>query len=295
MHAVVARPEADLTADGNVPGRIDIGRGGMVCNTLSVAASLGAHAAGIIASGDDAAGALMRKIVDDAGIAAAHVITRRTPTTVTIATGALRASVMGVEGEREADLDPDRVEEAWGRLGVAPAWALLTLPALDSPAGQRFVQLAQQAGSRIAVTLSSARHVAERATRLTELLSHAALVVGNADETAQLTANGTPPALLITTSGAAGATIHHAGQSATVPAAPADVVDATGAGDAFAAGLLAALDPKDAAPPAGLDAIERAVRAGHRAAAVVVGLLGAEPGAAGRKRLAELGAEVGLG
>lgn len=84
VHAVVARSEADLTADGNVPGHIAIGRGGMVCNTLSVAAALGARAAGIIASGDDAAGALMRKIVDDAGITAAHVITRRTPTTVTM-------------------------------------------------------------------------------------------------------------------------------------------------------------------------------------------------------------------
>jgi sugar/nucleoside kinase (ribokinase family) len=72
------------------------------------------------------------------------------------------------------------------------------------------------------------------------------------------------------------------------------VVDATGAGDAFAAGLLTALDPKCATPLADLDAVEKAVRAGHRAAAVVVGLLGAEPGAAGRKRLSKLGAEAGL-
>jgi ribokinase len=283
VHAVVARTGEALPPDGAVSGQVAVGPGGMICNTLSVAAALGAPAAGIIASGSDAAGEHVRSIIAGTGITAAYITTRQTPTTVTITTGGLRSSVMGVAGEREADLDPEAVEDAWSRLQGRSAWAVLTRPALDSPAGQRFVQLARQGGSSIAVTLSSAGHVTERAQRLSRLLLSADLVVGNADEKVALGAAGVRVPLLIATDGERGATIHLGEESSTVPAAPAAVVDTTGAGDAFAAGLLTALDPPDLTCP---DAITRAVRAGHQAAAVIVGLLGAEPGAEGRQRLA---------
>lgn len=285
VHAVVARTGAAPPPDGAISGQVAVGRGGMICNTLSVAAALGVPAAGIIASGNDAAGEHVRSIIDDSGVTAAYITTRQTPTTVTIATGGLRSSVMGVAGEREADLDPAAVEDAWVRLQGRSAWAMLTLPALDSPAGQRFVQLARQGGASIAVTLSSVRHVTERAPRLGSLLLGVDLVVGNADETAALDAAGVRVPLLIATNGERDATIHLGERLGTVPAAPAAVVDTTGAGDAFAAGLLTVLDPLDLID---LDAITRAARAGHEAASVIVGLLGAEPGAEGRQRLASL-------
>lgn len=58
------------------------------------------------------------------------------------------------------------------------------------------------------------------------------------------------------------------GRRLDVPVAPVAVVDTTGAGDAFAAGFLAAWD--------GVREIERAVAAGHAAAACVVGAPGAD-------------------
>jgi sugar/nucleoside kinase (ribokinase family) len=275
VQAIVVRPAVAVVPDGAVPGHVDIGRGGMICNTLAVSAALGARTAGIIASGDDMAGARTRESVERSGVEAAHVITGSTPATVTIVTGAQRTHIMGVAGEREADLDPEAVEDAWGSLQGQSTWAMLTLPALDSSAGQRFVQLARQGGASIAVTLSSAGHVTERVQRLESLLLGVDLVVGNTDETAALDAAGALVPLLIATDGERGADIRLGVRRSFVPAAPAVVVDTTGAGDAFAAGLLTALDPSDLAD---LEAISRAVWAGHEAAAGIVGLAGAEPG-----------------
>lgn len=289
VHAVVARTGAAPPPNGAISGQVAVGRGGMICNTLSVAAALGTPTAGIIASGSDAAGEHVRSIIDDSGTTAAYITTRQTPTTVTIATGAQRSHVMGVGGEREADLDPEAVEDAWNSLQGRSTWAVLTLPALDSPAGQRFVQLTRQGGSSIAVTLSSAGHVKERAQRMGSLLLCVDLVVGNTDETAALDAAGVRVPLLITTDGERGATAHLGEQSSFVPAAPAAVVDTTGAGDAFTAGLLVTLDPPNLTD---LDAISRAVSAGHEAASVIVGLLGADPGTEGRKRLSAVAARL---
>jgi ribokinase len=292
VNAVVVRPTLAIVIDGAVAGEIAVGRGGMICNTLAVAAALGARTCGIVASGDDHSGALMRTIVDEAGVVAEFVSTRRTPVTVTIAADATRSSIMGVDGEREADLEADAVTDAWGRLGAQPSWAMLTLPALDSPAGARFVELARAAGAAVAVTLSSVGHVQERSTRLDVLLGAIDLVFGNGDEVSALNAACVSLPLLIATEGGRGATIFAASQTHVVPAAAAEVIDTTGAGDAFAGGVLATLDPVDIAP-LNLAAIEHAVRTGHQAAAVVINLLGAEPGPVGRARLSAIPARLG--
>jgi ribokinase len=255
----------------------------MICNTLAVAAGLGVPVGGIIASGDDPVGGLMRGIVEEAGAAASYITTRRTPVTVTITDGAARSSIMGVEGEREADLDTDAVTNAWARLDARPSWVMLTLPALDSPAGQRFVELARETGAAVAITLSTAEHVKERTNYLTRLFEDVDLVFGNADEVAALYASGTRPSLLITTDGARGATISAGTEEQVVPTEISEVVDTTGAGDSFAGGVLATLDPA-ALEPVNLDAVVRAVQTGHRAAAVIIGILGAEPGPVGRGR-----------
>jgi ribokinase len=285
VHAVVVRPATEIVVDGAVPGHIAVGRGGMICNTLAVAAGLGVPVGGIIANGADPAGVLIRTVVEEAGVVAAYVPTLQTPTTVTIAVNGTRSSVMGVEGGREADLEPGAVADAWGRLGARPAWVMLTLPALDSPAGIRFVELAREVGAAVAVTLSSAGHVSERAGRLERLLAGVDLVFGNTDEVAALRGAEVRASLLITTDGARGATISTGAEERVVPSAPAEVVDTTGAGDAFAGGVLATLDPA-ALEPLDLDAVVRAVQTGHRAAAVIIGMLGAEPGQVGRERLA---------
>jgi sugar/nucleoside kinase (ribokinase family) len=132
--AVIVRPTEPLVLDGTVV----VGRGGMVYNTLAVAAALGAHVGGVIASGADEAGTAARAALAADGVATSFITTERTPVTVTLAEGLHRTSIMGDAGTREPDLDPAAVEAAWEALARRPAWVLLTLPALDSAAGRRF-------------------------------------------------------------------------------------------------------------------------------------------------------------
>lgn len=182
VSAVVARVDGDIALDGAVPGEIQVGRGGMVCSTLAAAAAIGVPVAGVIASGDDTAGSALREKVAAEGVDAAFVMAAWAPMTVTLAAGTARSSVMGVGGEREQHLEPEAVRAAWIKLAASPAWVLLTLPALDSPAGAEFAALARSASASVAVTLSSAGHVTERSQRVGSLLADVDLVFGNAAE-----------------------------------------------------------------------------------------------------------------
>jgi fructokinase len=88
------------------------------------------------------------------------------------------------------------------------------------------------------------------------------------------------PALVVVTMGARGAWYDGAGTgTGHVPGVAVEVVDTTGAGDGFVAGLLAELGPRFAAGerPAGLgrEVVEAAIRFANRVAARVVTRFGA--------------------
>ncbi|HEY2745202.1 MAG TPA: PfkB family carbohydrate kinase, partial [Polyangia bacterium] len=90
------------------------------------------------------------------------------------------------------------------------------------------------------------------------------------------------PALVVVTLGARGCYVEHASGRDWLPGERVDVVDTTGAGDGFAAGLLATLAPafRDGRRPAELtlDEIRAACRAGNKIGAAVVTKLGATTG-----------------
>jgi len=106
---------------------------------------------------------------------------------------------------------------------------------------------------------------------LRELAARADIVFVGLDEAQVLWGTATPeevrallpePAVLVVKDGDVGATEFHGGTSCFVPAIPTEVVEAVGAGDAFAAGYLSAhLN--------GLDSGEK-LRAGHRQASLVL-------------------------
>jgi sugar/nucleoside kinase (ribokinase family) len=117
------------------------------------------------------------------------------------------------------------------------------------------------------------------------------LVFGNADEYGALLEAEVEVPLMLTTVGERGAHVIRYGEVLTrVPVeSPAVVRDTTGAGDAFAAGVLCVLHPQDL----NVAAIERAVQIGHRAASVIIAKVGAEPGEA-TAVLREIGRDAGL-
>src|SRR6185437_8464646 len=117
------------------------------------------------------------------------------------------------------------------------------------------------------------------AARLRDWLPAGTLLLANADELAALTEDHPdgPSELvaagltLVVKDGPRGARLIDADGSHPVPTEPVPMRDSTGAGDAFAAGLLAAR-------LAGRD-LPAAIRAGHRVGALAVGQLGARPSA----------------
>ena len=80
------------------------------------------------------------------------------------------------------------------------------------------------------------------------------------------------------TLGAAGALVRHRGRTLRVPAERVPVVDTTGAGDGFVAGLLAALALADAGAEVPEEVLGRAARLGCHVAGRVCGRLGAVAG-----------------
>jgi sugar/nucleoside kinase (ribokinase family) len=125
------------------------------------------------------------------------------------------------------------------------------------------VERARAAGLKVSVDPASAAPLADDPAFLTRI-GPIDLLLPNADEAAVLGARIDVPELVIK-HGAGGATWTDGTASVTQAALPAEVVDTTGAGDAFAAGVLSSWPH---GPP------DAALRAGARCAALAVGGVG---------------------
>jgi ribokinase len=167
------------------------------------------------------------------------------------------------------------VEEAWPAL--PPACVLLSLLEIPVAGVAAAVRLAVKAGMRPVVTLAPAQPVpGELLHGLDPLLVNeheAAFLLGAGDLGGDVVGAAMEllrlgPRSAVVTAGAAGAAVAEDGAARLLPAVPvAQVVDTTGAGDAFAGALAAALSRGG-----GLDA---AVAAGLRAGAEAVQRVGA--------------------
>lgn len=103
---------------------------------------------------------------------------------------------------------------------------------------RRLIGRADKAGIAVSVDAGSAGWLAESGkAEFRDWTEGASLAFANADEAALLDGNW---AVFVVTGGAGGAEARHAGQTVRVNARPAELRDGTGAGDAFAAGFLAA-------------------------------------------------------
>lgn len=154
----------------------------------------------------------------------------------------------------------------------------------DKPAAQAaFVhaaELAHAAGRKVALTLSDSFCVQRHKAAFRQLVAgHIDILFANEDEilalydapdfseAAALVARDTSLAVL--TRSEKGAVVVSAGKHLNVPTDTVQVVDTTGAGDAFAAGFLAAL-------ARGND-LEACARLGNRAAGAIITRVGARP------------------
>lgn len=278
MVDVVAAPRGPLEHGSDVPARVRSVGGGSAANTACWLAAAG-HAVRLVAMvGDDPTGTGALAELERAGVVFAGGV---------LAGAATGMCVVLVDPDGERTMLPDRaandalstavVEVA---LADRPAWVHLSGYALLD-AGSRPAAIAAVAGARalgvpLSVDASSAAPL--RAIGAGSFLRWVAgidVLFANDDEVAAL--GGTERSAeavraVVAKHGPAGASWIEAGREAvSVQAAPAELVDTVGAGDALDAGVIAAL-------VAGADAAG-ALAAGTRLAARAVATLGARPSA----------------
>jgi sugar/nucleoside kinase (ribokinase family) len=268
---VVVQLGEPLAVGSDVRAVTRTGAGGQAANVAAWAVSLGADATVVAALGDDAAAGLVRN----------ELVCRHTPVYAPVYTGAtgVVVSMVDPDGERSmasdpgvsALLSPDDLEREWfdgcDVLHIS-GYALLRSPIQD--AALLAASFARAAGARVSVDLSAWTEIRTYGpVRFRELLDTLAPDVLFATEAEWEILGGSSLAavtpLAVLKRGARGCSIMSAEARLDLAPLPAEVVDATGAGDALAAGFLLG------------GSLEEAGRRGLEAAARCVSQLGAMP------------------
>lgn len=253
--------------------------GGKGANQAVAAAWAGARTAMVARIGEDSHGDGLLEGLRRAGVDTAWV--RRTPgrpsgTAIVQVAGDGQNTIVVVPGANAA-LDAAEVEDALEALLGAGSVALVQVE-IPVPAVEAVLRTAERLGARAAVNLSPSGDLDPAALALADPLivneSEAAALWGRPVDDLDAARRAVAELSrrcrsVVLTLGSAGALWARAGDEAEhVPPVPATVVDTSGAGDAFAGALVAAL--------ARGEDLGAAVHAGARAGAVAVGRHGAQ-------------------
>ena len=274
---ILIRPEDEFVWGTDVYGAVRLSPGGSAANVAVWARRLGARVTLAGKIGDDALGVLMRANLDREGVSDGVQVVRGGATTrvaALVSPHGERAFVTDKEsvlGFAPGDLDPALLNGAdlvfvSGYAVFSSASAAFLSPFLDE---------ARRRGVRIAFDPSSFDLVASYGpTRLLREVGHVDFLMVNEAEAVTLHPDA-PAALLDTTGtvvvkrGANGASVTRRNLSRSAVAPRIEVVDTTGAGDAFDAAFLVEYVRRGDA--------DAALAAGNRIGAFVARHLGAQP------------------
>jgi sugar/nucleoside kinase (ribokinase family) len=261
--------------------RAAIGPGGCGSNVAIGLSALGVSTALVACIGADDAGALIERAWEQAGVDTRFV--RRLPgvptaVSVGLVDSAAQPRFVHTPGANAGltadDLDLSALAAEGAR--ALHVGGFLVLPGV--PGTPMAGVLAEARGRGLITTLDVAVSSRSNPDDLWPCIGHLDLFLCNAREARHLTGKADPASAaralrdrgaraVVVKLGADGCRVVGDGLDLCVPAEPVDPVDSTGAGDAFAAGLISAL-----LRGAGL---EEACRAGNEAGARVLGALGA--------------------
>ncbi|HEX6351830.1 sugar kinase [Actinophytocola sp.] len=282
---VVATHSGSVVHGGDVRAKIALTTGGAGANTAAWLASCGVETVLVGRVGDDVAGRRAFEELTTAGVRCAFQIDPTAPTTcvVVLVDGNGQRSMLPDRGAgakmSATDLDPALLRQA-SHLHLS---GYVLLDASSRDAGHAMLAAARAAGLTTSVDPQAAALITDPAGFVEELRG-VDVLLPNLDELAVLTGSRDPAsaAALLDAVGAVAVTTGRAGASwvdrngvVSVPSAPGECVDSTGAGDAFDAGLLAAL-LGDKSP-------EDCLLAGVRLGAAAVGQVGAQPAPVNRR------------
>jgi ribokinase len=257
---VVVLLSEPLAPGGDVRASTRAGAGGQAANVAAWAAELGADARCIAKRGDDPAGELVAREL------AAHRVDLAGP----VAAGATGTVVSIVrDGDRSLasdpgvapSLEPDELEAAWLACDVLhlSGYALLREPIAAT--ALLAARLAREQGARVSVDVAAWTEIRSYGpVRFRELLDVLAADILFATEAEWELLGGaylTAPVGVLKR-GARGCTVFTEDAKLDFAALNSEVIDPTGAGDAFAAGFLLGGSPEEAARR-GLEAAARCV------------------------------------
>lgn len=275
---VAARPATQLRPGADVPAEVRIGPGGQGANLAVRLARRGVGVELICALGNDAGGTLLRRELEREGIGLSAVPADATGTVVIL---------LDEHGERT--MLSHRVPFAADAAAAMPravAWVVLSGYLLLEPGGGDLATaLGRQPSRRVLVGCTvpdgmTDRWVGAAATLGPDLLvlnneEARALVPGarDADEVAEVLGERLGSGIVVTDPSGATARLNGVGGSVRVTAG-APATDTTGAGDAFAAALLAWL--LGVPWPPSSEALGAALTAASEAASAVADAVGAQ-------------------
>jgi len=261
MLDVIVRLDEPLAPGGDVRAATRAGAGGQAANVAAWAVSLGAEARCIAKRGDDAPGELVAHELAARGVELVGPV-------VAGATGVV-VSIVGGDGERSLasdrgvapSLEPSELDAAWLECDVLhlSGYALLREPVSD--AALLAATMARERGAHVSVDVAAWTEIrAFGPVRFRELIDVVAPDVLFATEAEWEMLGGaylSAPTGVIKR-GPRGVTIVTEDARLDLSPVEGEVVDTTGAGDAFAAGFLLGGSLEDAARR-GLDAAARCV------------------------------------
>jgi sugar/nucleoside kinase (ribokinase family) len=280
MMDVTARIDSDIAYASDTPAHVTLQPGGVAANTSAWMASDGKAVTLVGCVGDDAFGHAIRSQLEALGV---DVRLQESPThptgTCVVVVDRRRERTMFPDSGANADLTVERV----AGLITADTHVHVSGYTILNPAtrhvGLAVLALAEQAGATRSLDPASAAPMRAQLPLFRDLLPRVHVLLANEDEAAVLTGVDDPheglerladvvPVVVVKV-GARGALARDGSITVAAPAHQQDVVDTTGAGDAFTAGFLPAWR-------AGAT-LAVAVEQGQRLAAAAVGRVGASP------------------
>ena len=239
---VIVRLDGPVAEDTDTYGRTQVGPGGQAANVAAWVAVLGGRARFIGKRARDTAGRVLAEELAGRGVeVAGPEADGRTGTVVSLARADGTRTMLTDRGVAP-DLRADELDVSWlagcERLHL-PAYSLVRDPIRE--AALTAASFARDAGARVSVDLSGTSAVRELGVdSFRRILAQLApeVVFGTEGELALVGELATPT--VVAKRGPRGCVVRRAGEAVALPAEPTDVVDTTGAGDAFAAGFLLA-------------------------------------------------------
>ncbi len=283
---VTARPATKPRPGADVPAEVRIGPGGQGANLAVRLARRGVEVELVCAVGDDAGGMLLRRELEGEGVGLTAVPADATGTVVIL---------LDERGERT--MLSHRVPFAAGAAAAMPdavAWMVLSGYLLLEPGGSDLAAaLGAQPSHRVLVGCTVPDGMTDRWLRAAAMLHPDLLVLnrdeafalvpgaGDLDEVAEVLGERLGSGIVVTDPSGATARLNGLGGSVRVKAG-ARAIDTTGAGDAFAAALVAFL-LREQWPPSS-EALGAALTAASDAASAVANAVGAQARVEGESR-----------